>query len=130
MGESVEQPADYYVNNVAEGISLLGGLLDAQVERVVFSSSCATYGEPEQVPIPETHRQWPVNPYGWSKFFMERILESYDHAYGLKFVAPALFQRLGLHAEQGRGPYARVASDSQYPLRRDGQTALRAGARQ
>jgi UDP-glucose 4-epimerase len=95
VGESVTEPDRYFENNVEQGIGLLSGLLKAGVKRVVFSSTCATYGEPQQVPIPETHPQWPANPYGWSKFFMERILESYDHAYGLKFVALRYFNAAG-----------------------------------
>jgi UDP-glucose 4-epimerase len=95
VGESVTEPDRYFENNVEQGIGLLSGLLKAGVRRIVFSSTCATYGEPQQVPIPETHPQWPANPYGWSKFFMERILESYDHAYGLKFVALRYFNAAG-----------------------------------
>jgi len=68
---------------------------------VVFSSSCATYGEPVEIPISETHPQWPTNPYGWSKFFVEQILKSYDTAYGLKFVALRYFNAAGAHANQG-----------------------------
>ncbi len=101
VGESVADPARYFENNVEQGIGLVGGLVMAGVKRIVFSSTCATYGEPEQVPIPETHRQWPANPYGWSKFFMERILESYDAAYGLKFVALRYFNASGATPTRG-----------------------------
>jgi UDP-glucose 4-epimerase len=91
VGESVAQPAKYFENNVEQGVALMGSLLQANVRRVVFSSTCATYGEPKQMPISETCPQWPLNPYGWSKFTMERLLEGYDHAYGLKFVALRYF---------------------------------------
>lgn len=101
VGESVTEPSKYYENNVEQGLGLLGGLLAAGVKKVVFSSTCATYGEPEEVPIPEAHKQWPVNPYGWSKFFMERILESYDRAYGLKFVALRYFNASGCTETRG-----------------------------
>jgi UDP-glucose 4-epimerase len=101
VGESVTDPARYFENNVEQGIGLLSGLVAAGVKRIVFSSTCATYGEPEQVPIPETHKQWPVNPYGWSKFFMERILESYDAAYGFKFVALRYFNASGCTEKKG-----------------------------
>lgn len=101
VGESVTEPSKYYENNVEQGLGLLGGLLAAGVKKVVFSSTCATYGEPETVPIPEAHKQWPVNPYGWSKFFMERILESYDRAYGLKFVALRYFNASGCTESKG-----------------------------
>lgn len=95
VGESVAEPAKYYENNVAQGVNLFNALLAAGVRRVVFSSTCATYGVPQQVPIPETCPQWPVNPYGWSKLFLERILASYDEAYGMKFVALRYFNAAG-----------------------------------
>lgn len=95
VGESVSEPARYYENNVEQGIALFGALMNAGVRRVVFSSTCATYGLPQQVPIPETCPQWPVNPYGWSKLFVERILASYDLAYGLKFAALRYFNAAG-----------------------------------
>jgi len=95
VGESVVDPAKYYENNVAQGIAFVGALVQAGVRRVIFSSTAATYGDPEQIPIGEHSRQWPKNPYGWSKFFMERLLESYDTAYGLKFVALRYFNAAG-----------------------------------
>ena len=105
VGESVREPAKYFENNVEQGIVFLGHLLRAGVRRVVFSSTCATYGEPKQMPIPEDCPQWPVNPYGWSKVALERLLDSYDRAYGMKFVALRYFnaagatKRLGEHHE-------------------------------
>jgi len=95
VGESVEMPARYFENNVAEGIALLGALLDGGVNRFVFSSTCATYGEPMTVPMSEQHPQQPTNPYGWSKLFIERIMQAYDVAYGLKFVALRYFNAAG-----------------------------------
>ena len=95
VGESVTEPARYFENNVEQGNSLLGALLEVGVRRVVFSSTCATYGEPEKVPIAEDHTQKPTNPYGWSKLFMERIMHAYDQAYGLKFVALRYFNAAG-----------------------------------
>ncbi len=95
VGESVAEPAQYFQNNVEQGIAMLDALLKAGVRQVVFSSTCATYGEPQRIPIDETHPQQPTNPYGWSKLFMERILESYDRAYGLKFVALRYFNACG-----------------------------------
>jgi UDP-glucose 4-epimerase len=100
VGESVTKPALYYAN-VAQGLGLLDGLLAAGVRRFVFSSTCATYGEPVRVPIDEGHPQSPVNPYGWSKFFMERILDSYDAAYGLRFVALRYFNAAGATEKRG-----------------------------
>ncbi len=103
VGESVGQPARYYENNVEQGIAFLNTLLEAGVGRIVFSSTCATYGEVEKVPIAETTPQWPANPYGWSKFMMERILASYDRTYGLKFTALRYFNAAG--ATEARGEH-------------------------
>jgi UDP-glucose 4-epimerase len=101
VGESVLEPAKYFENNLGQGIALMGVLLDAGVRRVVFSSSCATYGEPDQVSITEACRQWPTNPYGWSKLAMERLLHSYDRAYGMKFVALRYFNAAGATKQLG-----------------------------
>jgi UDP-glucose 4-epimerase len=101
VGESVSQPTLYYENNVVQGIRLLGALIGAGVRRVVFSSTCATYGEPQQIPIDEGHQQVPTNPYGWSKLFMERIMADYDRAYDLKFVALRYFNASGATPERG-----------------------------
>ncbi|MEK7409112.1 MAG: UDP-glucose 4-epimerase GalE [Acidobacteriota bacterium] len=101
VGESVAQPARYYHNNVGQGIALLDALLEAGVRRFVFSSTCATYGEPERTPIPEDHPQRPANPYGWSKFMIERVLEDYDRAYELKFVSLRYFNAAGATARHG-----------------------------
>jgi len=95
VSESMEKPALYYENNVVQGIEFLSALLDGNVRRVVFSSSCATYGEPETPLIAESNRQWPANPYGWSKLFFERMLDSYDCAYGLRFFSLRYFNAAG-----------------------------------
>jgi UDP-glucose 4-epimerase len=101
VGESVAEPSLYFENNVAQGIALLDALRTAGVHRLVFSSTCATYGEPQRIPIDEEHPQQPTNPYGWSKLFMERIMESYDRAYGLKFVALRYFNAAGAIEQRG-----------------------------
>jgi UDP-glucose 4-epimerase len=101
VGESVSEPSRYFQNNVEAGIRLLEGLRAANVNRLVFSSTCATYGEPVKVPISEDHPQQPTNPYGWSKLFMERIMESYDQAYGLRFVALRYFNACGAAGDIG-----------------------------
>ena len=101
VGESVAQPALYFENNVAQGIQLLGALVASGVRRIVFSSTCATYGEPQRIPIDEAHPQLPANPYGWSKLFIERIMADYDHAYELKFVALRYFNASGASATRG-----------------------------
>ncbi len=95
VGESVQEPAKYFENNVEQGVALVGTLMKAGVQRVVFSSTCATYGEPKEIPISENCPQWPVNPYGWSKLMMERVLASYDRAYGLKSVSLRYFNAAG-----------------------------------
>ncbi len=95
VGESVSEPARYYDNNFAQAAALFETLVQAGVKQVVFSSTCATYGVPRQVPIPESHPQWPINPYGWSKLFVERLLEDFDRAYGLRFVALRYFNAAG-----------------------------------
>lgn len=101
VGESVAEPAKYFENNVAQGTSLMGSLIRAGVRIVVFSSTCATYGEPKEIPISERSPQWPTNPYGWSKFCMERLLESYDSAYGLRFAALRYFNAAGASERHG-----------------------------
>lgn len=101
VGESVTEPTLYYENNVEQGIRLLGALISQRVLRMVFSSTCATYGEPIRIPIDEGHPQNPTNPYGWSKLFIERIMANYDHAYDLKFVALRYFNASGAIPERG-----------------------------
>ncbi len=101
VGESVLFPARFFANNAAQGMILLERLIEAGVRRFVFSSTCAVYGEPEVVPIPEEHPLRPVNPYGWSKFFLERVLEACDQAHGLKFVALRYFNAAGATRRAG-----------------------------
>ncbi|HXK12111.1 MAG TPA: UDP-glucose 4-epimerase GalE [Vicinamibacteria bacterium] len=101
VGESVTEPARYFDNNFTQAQVLFEALVAAGVKRVVFSSTCATYGVPRQVPIPESHPQWPINPYGWSKLFVERLLESFDRAYGLRFAALRYFNAAGATARCG-----------------------------
>jgi UDP-glucose 4-epimerase len=101
VGESVQDPRRYFEDNIGQGLALLGGLLDAGVRHFVFSSTCATYGEPETVPIPEEHAQRPANPYGWSKLALEQALRSYDAAYGLRFVALRYFNAAGATGTHG-----------------------------
>ncbi|MCF2145714.1 UDP-glucose 4-epimerase GalE [Desmonostoc muscorum LEGE 12446] len=95
VGESVTDPAKYYRNNVLGTLTLLEAMLAASVKKFVFSSTCATYGVPEFVPIPETHPQNPINPYGATKLMVERILADFDVAYGLKSVRFRYFNAAG-----------------------------------
>jgi UDP-glucose-4-epimerase GalE len=96
VGESVGDPLRYYDNNTAGTLSLLRAMHAAGVNRLVFSSTCATYGEPERMPITEDMPQRPINPYGWSKLFVERILLDYAAANkSFAFVAPRYFNVAG-----------------------------------
>jgi len=95
VGESMTNPRKYFHNNVVNALTLLDAMLATGVQSIVFSSTCATYGIPECVPITEDHPQRPVNPYGESKLFIERALRWYDQAYGLKSVALRYFNAAG-----------------------------------
>lgn len=95
VGESVEKPALYYGNNVIGGLKLLDAILAAGVKYFIFSSSAAVYGEPERVPIDEDHPLKPTNPYGETKVVIERALDYYDRAYGLKSVSLRYFNAAG-----------------------------------
>lgn len=95
IGESVTDPALYYRNNLVGSLALLEAMRETGVGRIVFSSTCATYGIPEQVPIPESMRQLPVNPYGETKLAVERALRWYGEAYGLRWAALRYFNAAG-----------------------------------
>jgi UDP-glucose 4-epimerase len=95
VGESVENPRRYYEENVGNAMTLLRVMLEHGVKRFILSSTCATYGKPLKLPLSEDHPQDPVNPYGESKYFIERILRQYDRAYGLRFVALRYFNAAG-----------------------------------
>jgi UDP-glucose-4-epimerase GalE len=95
VGESVEQPLLYYQNNVGGSAALFHAVIETRTIPVVFSSTCATYGVPEKVPIPEEHPQRPINPYGSSKLMVERILADLGHAHGLRSIALRYFNAAG-----------------------------------
>jgi UDP-glucose 4-epimerase len=95
VGESVIAPAKYYENNVSATLTLLQAMVAADVKKFVFSSTAAVYGNPEYVPIDEAHPKQPINPYGQSKLMVERILQDFDHAYGLKSVCLRYFNAAG-----------------------------------
>jgi UDP-glucose-4-epimerase GalE len=95
VGESVDNPRKYFRNNVLGALSLLNSVLDAGIRRFVFSSTCAVYGIPEQIPITEQTPREPVNPYGASKLFFENALEAYSRAYGLRSVRLRYFNAAG-----------------------------------
>ncbi len=95
VGESVTEPLKYYENNIAKPLTLIRAMMLAGTKKFVFSSTCATYGVPTQVPIPETEKQDPINPYGSSKHMLEKVLKDCDHAYGLKSVFLRYFNASG-----------------------------------
>jgi UDP-glucose-4-epimerase GalE len=103
VGESVSEPAKYYQNNVVGTLSLLEAMRSAGVRRIVFSSTCATYGVPQHVPIAENHPQWPVNPYGFTKLAIERALADYCHAYDFGYAALRYFNASGAAADGSIG---------------------------
>jgi len=93
--ESVKNPLKYYNNNVIGTLNLLNAMLEYNVKKIVFSSTCATYGEPKYLPIDENHSQNPVNPYGQTKLIIEKILKDYDKAYSLKSIILRYFNVAG-----------------------------------
>ena len=99
VGESVSDPGKYYDNNVGGIIALLAGAREAGVNRLVFSSSCATYGEPDKLPISEDTLQRPINPYGRTKLMCEDILRDYAPAYDLRYAALRYFNAAGADPE-------------------------------
>ena len=101
VGESVTDPAKYYHNNVAGSLSLLEAMWAADVKKIVFSSTTATYGVPDRVPITEDESQQPINPYGFTKLVVEQALADYAQAYGFAYAALRYFNAAGA-AEDGR----------------------------
>jgi UDP-glucose-4-epimerase GalE len=135
VGESVVNPRKYFHNNVEGGLSLLNSAIEVGVKKIIFSSTCAVYGEPAKVPIEENIPRQPVNPYGVSKLFFEQALEAYDRAYGFRFASLRYFNAAGadesgeigelhdpethliplaLRAAAGEGPELQVFGDD-YP---------------
>lgn len=101
VGESMTNPSKYFRNNVGSGINLLDGALEAGVKKFVFSSTCATYGPPDRVPMTEDLPQRPINPYGESKLMFEKILQWYQQLHGLEFVAFRYFNAAGASEKFG-----------------------------
>lgn len=95
VGESVEDPQKYYMNNVKNTLNLLQVMLEENVKYFVFSSTCATYGNPVEIPITENHPQNPINPYGKGKLMVETVLKDYSNAYGLKYASLRYFNAAG-----------------------------------
>jgi UDP-glucose 4-epimerase len=101
VGESMSNPRKYFHNNVANGLKLLDAAVECAVQKFVFSSTCATYGPPDRVPMTEDLPQRPINPYGESKLMFERMLQWYQRAYGLEFIAFRYFNAAGASARLG-----------------------------
>jgi len=135
VGESVSHPAKYYRNNFVGGLHLLDAMRDCDVPRIVFSSTCATYGEPERVPMDESLPQHPTNPYGQSKLAFEGALKWYSSAYGMGYASLRYFNAAGaterfgeqhdpethlipivLQAAAGRRPHVEIYG-TDYPTR-------------
>lgn len=103
--ESVKNPQKYYYNNVYGTLNLLNAMLELGVKKIVFSSTAATYGEPVYTPIDEKHPQQPINPYGMSKLMVEKIMDDYDRAYGLKSVRLRYFNVAGADSSSRIGEW-------------------------
>jgi UDP-glucose 4-epimerase len=103
VGESVKRPDLFYENNVVGALRLFEVMREAGVNVFVFSSTCATYGEPLSLPMNETHRQQPVSPYGWTKLMVERISRDVAAAYGKKFAHLRYFNAAGAAPDEGIG---------------------------
>jgi len=103
VGESVTDPGKYYRNNVAGTLTLLEAMRDHGVSRLIFSSTCATYGVPLEIPITEAHPQAPINPYGATKWMIERMLADFDTAHGLRSIALRYFNAAGADPDAETG---------------------------
>ena len=103
VGESVEDPEKYYRNNVCNTLNLLQVMREFEVNKLVFSSTCATYGDPVEIPITENHPQNPISPYGRGKLMVENIMADYSRAYNLKYVSLRYFNAAGADPESEIG---------------------------
>ena len=99
VGESVEQPMKYYENNVLSGLNLLAAMVEQKVRNIIFSSTCAVYGNPIETPITEEHPQLPINPYGQTKSLFEDILASHGRIHGLRYISLRYFNAAGCDPE-------------------------------
>lgn len=105
VGESVENPEKYYINNVANTLNILKVMKEFDVKYFIFSSTCATYGNPVKIPIAEDHPQNPINPYGQGKLMVEKILSDYCNAYDLKYVSLRYFNAAGADPDHEIGEW-------------------------
>jgi len=95
VGESVREPETYYLNNVAASLNLLRAMRAAGVDKIIFSSTAAVYGQPRVIPIPEEHPTEPINPYGWSKLAIEKMIADFARAYGMRSIIFRYFNAAG-----------------------------------
>ena len=105
VGESVEKPELYYRNNVTGTLTLLEAMNDHGIKQFIFSSTCATYGDPQKIPLTEDHPQNPINPYGSSKLMIEMLLNDFETAHGLKHISLRYFNACGCDADGETGDY-------------------------
>lgn len=105
VGESYADPQKYYLHNLFSSLNLLRAVLESGIKYFIFSSSAAVYGQPLTTPIQEDHPLLPINPYGATKFMIERILPDYDRAYGLKYVSLRYFNAAGADPEGQLGEW-------------------------
>jgi UDP-glucose 4-epimerase len=103
VGESMSDPMKYYENNLGNTLTLLHCMLERDIKYFIFSSTCAIYGDPVVLPLAETHSQNPINPYGKSKLMIEKVLQDYELAYGLKYVSLRYFNAAGADPEGETG---------------------------
>lgn len=103
VGESVNEPGKYYRNNFSKALTLLDAMVKQDCKKLVFSSTCATYGDPQYLPLDESHPQLPLNPYGRSKYFFEQAVEDYRKAYGLGYVFLRYFNASGAASDGSIG---------------------------
>ena len=103
VGESVRNPLAFYENNVSKTVTLLQQMIDRNVRNLIFSSSCAVYGQPQCLPLTESHQIQPMSPYGQTKAMIEKMLEDVAQAHGLRFVALRYFNAAGAFPEENLG---------------------------
>jgi len=103
VGESVQKPVKYYRNNVVGSLTLLVSMIEHRIHKIVISSPCSTYGDPHSIPISEDHIQTPVNPHGQSKLIVEKMLQDFDTAYGLKSISLRYFNAAGANPDGETG---------------------------
>lgn len=111
VGESVVDPQKYYINNVSNALNLFKVMMENKVDKFIFSSSAAVYGEPQYMPLNEKHPQSPINPYGETKLITEHIMRDYSTAYGFKYVSLRYFNACGADLEGETGEWQGSSSN-------------------